>query len=47
MYWRWSNYLKCVLFMEVDVSVCWGFGRGVGAGFDRGVVYEVDIGAGN
>ena len=33
--------------MKIDVSVCWGVGIVTGAGFDKGVVDEVDIGVGN
>ena len=33
--------------MKFDVSACWGVSRCVGAGVDRGVVDEVDIGVGN
>ena len=32
--------------MKSDVSVGWCFGRGVGEGFGRGIVDEVDIGVG-
>ena len=33
--------------MKFDVSACWGVSRCVGAGVDRGVIDEVDIGVGN
>ena len=47
MYWKWSNYLKCVLCVKFHVSVCLCVGRGVGAGVGWGVVDEVNIGVGN
>ena len=42
----WSKDVQYLLCMKFDVCVGWCFGRGVGEGFGRGIVDEVDIGVG-
>ena len=47
MYWWWSEYLKCGVYMKADGSVCWCVGIVVGDGIVIGSIEKVDIGVGD
>ena len=47
MYWWWSEYLKCGVYMKVDGSVYWCVGIFVGDGIVIGGIKKLDIGVGD